>query len=133
MITRIFQGLAWIVVGGLLIQFYLAGAALFGATTFQPHRALGDGLAAAIVLLLVVVLLARPGRRVIGLTLTLTALTIVQIWLPSLRTGLPWVAALHVVNGVALAAVAITIALAAHQPADARISREAFLASPETG
>jgi len=133
MIARLFQGLAWIVVGGLLIQFYLAGAALFGAATFQPHRALGDGLAAAILLLLVVVLLARPGRRVVGLTATLTALTIVQILLPSLRTGLPWVAALHVLNGVALAAVAITIVLAARQPAAARISREAFLARPETG
>ena len=86
MITRIFQGLAWLIVGGLAIQFYLAGAALFGATTFQPHRALGDGLAAAIVLLLVVALIARPGRRVVGLTVALTALTIVQVLLPSLRT-----------------------------------------------
>ena len=44
MIARILQGLAWLVVGGLLLQFYLAGAALFGATTFQPHRALGEKL-----------------------------------------------------------------------------------------
>src|SRR5262245_47189629 len=97
MITRTFQGLAWLIVGGLVIEFYLAGAALFGAAAFQLHRAFGIGLAAAIVLLLVVVLIARPARRVVGLAATLTALTIVQVLLPSLRTGLPWVAALHVI------------------------------------
>jgi len=26
MITRIFQGLAWLIVGGLALEFYLAGA-----------------------------------------------------------------------------------------------------------
>jgi Family of unknown function (DUF6220) len=129
MITRIFQGLAWLIVGGLAIQFYLAGAALFGATTFQPHRALGDGLAAAILLLLVVALIARPGRRVVGLAVALTALTIVQVLLPSLRTGLPWVAALHVVNAVALASVTVSIA---RQTSETRVSRKAQLVPAET-
>ena len=132
MITRIFQGLAWLVVGGLVIQFYLAGAALFGAATFQPHRTLGLGLAAAVLLLLVVVLIARPGRRVIGAAAALTALTIVQVLLPSLRTGLPWVAALHVVNAVALASVTVSIARAPRQVAEARDSRAAQLVPAET-
>ena len=43
--TRLFQGLAWLVLAGLAVQFYLAGAALFGATTFQAHRTLGYLLA----------------------------------------------------------------------------------------
>ena len=132
MITRTFQGLAWLVVGGLVIEFYLAGAALFGATTFQPHRALGVGLAAAILLLLVVALIARPGRRVVGLAAALTALTIVQMLLPSLRAGLPWVAALHVVNAVALASVTVSIARALSLGAEARDSREALLGTAET-
>jgi hypothetical protein len=131
MITRIFQGLAWLVVVGLVIQFYLAGAALFGATTFQPHRAFGDGLAAAILLLLVAAVLARPGRRLLGLAAGLTVLTVVQLLLPSLRGGLPWVAALHVVNALALAAVAVSIACAPRGAAEERGSREALLASPE--
>jgi hypothetical protein len=132
MITRIFQGLAWLVVGGLVIQFYLAGAALFGATTFQPHRALGNGLAAAILLLLIAAVLARPGGRLVGLAAGLTALTVVQLLLPSLRSGLPWVAALHVVNAVVLAVVAVSIARAPRQTAEERSSRKAVLASPET-
>jgi hypothetical protein len=132
MMLRIVQGLAWLVVGGLVTQFYLAGAALFGATTFQPHRALGDALAAAVLLLLVATLLARPGRRLVGLSAGLMALTVVQLLLPSLRSGLPWVAALHVVNAAAMAALAVSIACAPRGAAEGRDSREALLASPET-
>ena len=113
MTTRILQGLAWLVVGGLVLQIYLAGAALFGLTTFQPHRTFGDALAAAILILLVVALIARPGRRVLGLAAALTVLTVVQIMLPSLRIELPWVAALHAVNAVALVGVTINLARAA--------------------
>jgi hypothetical protein len=132
MSTRTLQGLAWLVEGGLAIEFYLAGAALFGATTFQPHRALGISLAVAILLLLVVALIARPGRRVVGLAAALTALAIVQILLPSLRGGLPWVAALHVVNAMALAVLTVSIARASRRGAEARDSREALLVTAET-
>jgi hypothetical protein len=109
-VTRIFQGLAWLVLAGLVVEVYLAGAALFGVTTFQPHRALGVALALGILLLLVLALVARPGRRVVGLAALLAALTVVQVLLPSLRTGLPWVAALHAVNAVALSLQAAAIA-----------------------
>jgi len=115
MITRVLQGLAWLIVAGLVLQFYLAGAALFGVTTFQPHRALGDALGVAILVLLLVALMARPGRRTVVLAATLTVLTIVQLSLPSLRSGLPWLAALHVVNAAALLLVAVSIALARQQ------------------
>lgn len=110
MMTWIFRGLAWLVVAGLVLQFYLAGAALFGVTTFQLHRQLGDALGAAILLLLIAALITRAGRRVIGLAAVLTALVVVQLVLPSLRSGVPWVAALHVVNAVALVGVSINIA-----------------------
>jgi hypothetical protein len=110
--TRIFQGLAWLVLAGLVVEFYLSGAALFGVTTFQPHRTLGVALALGILLLLVLALVARPGRRVVGLAALLAALTVVQVLLPSLRTGLPWVAALHAVNAVALSLQAAAIARA---------------------
>jgi hypothetical protein len=109
-VTRIFQGLARLVLAGLVVEVYLAGAALFGVTTFQPHRALGVALALGILLLLVLALVARPGRRVVGLAALLAALTVVQVLLPSLRTGLPWVAALHAVNAVALSLQAAAIA-----------------------
>jgi hypothetical protein len=131
MIMRILQGLAWLVVGGLLLQIYLAGAALFGLTTFQPHRTLGDALAGAVLILLVVALIARPGRRALGLAAALTVLTIVQITLPSLRTGVPWVAALHAVNAVALVGVTLNLARAAGQAAATTRSQEAVVTVPE--
>jgi succinate dehydrogenase/fumarate reductase cytochrome b subunit len=118
-VTRIFQGLAWLVLAGLVVEFYLAGAALFGVTTFQPHRMLGVALALAILLLLVLALVARLARRVVGLAALLAALTVVQILLPSLRTGLPWVAALHAVNAVALSLQAAAIARAPSRPPEA--------------
>ena len=131
MIVRILQGSAWVVVGGLLLQVYLAGAALFGVTSFQPHRALGDALGVAILLLLVVALLARPGRRIVGLAAVLTALAIVQVVLPSLRSALPFVAALHAVNAVFLVALAIRIAGATRAVAVGRDTRHARLATAE--
>ena len=110
--TRLFQGLAWLVLAGLVVQFYLAGAALFGAMTFQPHRTLGSLLAVAVLLLLVLALVAWPGPHLVGLTALLAGPTVVQVLLPSLRTGLPWVAALHVIVAVGIAAQAAAIARA---------------------
>jgi hypothetical protein len=109
-ISRIFQGLAWLVLAALVLQFYLAGAALFGAITFQSHRALGNLLAVAVVLLVITALVARPGRRLVGLTMLLASLTLVQVLLPSLRTELPWVAALHVVVAMGMGVQAAAIA-----------------------
>jgi hypothetical protein len=116
-LARLFQGLAWLILAGLVVQFYLAGAALFGAMTFQPHRTLGYLLGAAILLLLIMALVARPGRRLVGLTSLLAGLTIVQVLLPSLRTGVPWVAALHVPVALAIAAQAAAIARAPERSA----------------
>src|SRR5918911_1495971 len=93
-LTRLFQGLAWLVLAGLAVQFYLAGAALFGATTFQAHRTLGYLLAVAILLLLVVALAARPGRRLVGLTVLLAGLAGVQVAAPASQSRRPWLALL---------------------------------------
>jgi hypothetical protein len=105
------QGLAWLIVAGLVAEFYLAGAAMFGVTpTFQPHRALGGVLALAILVLLVLALVARPGWRLVGLVALLAGLTLVQAALPSLRAVLPALAALHVVNAAVLLGLAGPIA-----------------------
>jgi hypothetical protein len=126
-VTRTLQGLAWLVVAGIVVEFYLAGAALFGATTFQPHRSLGLALATAMVLLLALALVARPGRRTVGLASVLVVLAIVQVLLPSLRTALPWVAALHAINAAALAMVTVGIARAEGRGAAAGRSTEALV------
>jgi hypothetical protein len=69
---------------------------------------------------------------VVGLAAVLVALAILQMLLPSLRSGLPWVAALHVVNAAALATVTVNIARAVGQPAAASRSREARLVTADS-
>jgi hypothetical protein len=100
-IARVHRTVAWLVLAGLIGELYLAGAGLFAATTFQPHRSLGHALAGADLLLLALALAARPGRRVVGLSALLVAPAALQALLPSLRAVLPWVAALHAVNAPA--------------------------------
>ncbi len=108
-ISQIHQWLARIFLAGLLLQFYLAGAALFGVGSFQPHRMLGDALTMLAILFPVLAVVGRLGWRLIGLSMLLVFLTIVQIMLPSLRGSASWIAALHPVNALALMGVSATI------------------------
>ena len=105
-IAQIHQGLARVFLAGLLIEFYLAGAAIFGVgLSFEPHRMLGTGLVILAILFPVLALIGRLGRKLIGFSLVLVLLTIVQMALPSLRGNVPWIAALHPVNALALMGV----------------------------
>ncbi len=108
-ISQIHQWLARIFLAGLLLQFYLAGAALFGVGSFQPHRMLGDALTMLAILFPVLAVVGRLEWRLIGLSMLLVFLTIVQIMLPSLRGSASWIAALHPVNALALMGVSATI------------------------
>lgn len=102
-IAQIHQWVTRIFLVGLLLEFYLAGAAIFGAgLSFEPHRMLRSGLAILVILLLVLALVGRLGRKMIGFSVLLVLLTIVQVMLPSLRGNVPWIAALHPVNALAL-------------------------------
>jgi hypothetical protein len=77
--------------------------------TFQLHRIVGDLLVLLVALLLILALAGRLGRRVIGLSALLLVLVVVQALLPSLRAGVPWLAALHPLNALALMGVAVAI------------------------
>jgi hypothetical protein len=109
-ISQVHQGLAWIFLAGLVLQFYLASAPLFGVgLSFGPHRMLGSALTILAILFPVLALVGRLGRQLIGLSLLLVFLTIVQMMLPSLRGNIPWIAALHAVNALALIRISATI------------------------
>src|SRR5215467_8212471 len=108
-ISQIHQGLARIFLAGLLLQFYLAGAAMFGAASFEPHRMLGYALTMLAILFPVLALVGRLGGKLIGLSMLLVFLTIVQIMLPSLRGNASLIAALHPVNALALMGISARI------------------------
>src|SRR6266545_1019689 len=109
-ILQIHQWLVRIFMAGLVLQFYLAGAPIFGVRlSFEPHRILGFALIIVAILFLVLALVGRLGRKLIGFSTLLVFLTIVQAILPSLRGIAPWIAALHPVNALALIGVSAMI------------------------
>jgi len=107
-LKRIHAGAAWLFVATILIQVFLAGAAirlLGGSDDFSTHREFGYtvvGLAALAVVVTAIV--ARAGRQAIGISLGLLVLYIIQTILPNV-TGV--VAALHPVNAMLLFALSV--------------------------
>jgi hypothetical protein len=87
----------------LVPQFYLAGAATFGATSFDAHVGLGYALVA---LSLALVVIAVASRTLVALTAVLLGLMVLQVILAQAGESSGWLGGLHVVNGLAIFAVA---------------------------
>jgi hypothetical protein len=117
-------GAAWLFVAAIIVQVFLAGAAitnLGGSGNFSTHIEFGYtavGLASLAVLL--TALLSGMGRRQVGLSFGLLVLYVIQTILPTLRTASPAIAALHPVNALLLFGFAVIVArralTAARQP-----------------
>lgn len=105
-----FAALAWLYLALVAFQVFLAGAGVFGATNFEPHIGLGYFVAFFGPLILLIAAAAASARGIVGLTATLLLLGIVQSILPWMRTDAPFLAALHPVNALLIAWLALTIA-----------------------
>jgi Family of unknown function (DUF6220) len=120
-----FAAVAWVFVALVVIQVFLIGLGLFDDPAFrETHREFGYtwiGLGALV--LLIVAIAARPGRRLLGPVVGLVILYIIQTSLPGLRASYPAVAALHPVVALGIFVMAIQIArsatVLARQTADA--------------
>jgi hypothetical protein len=105
-LSRVHAAAAVLFVAAIVVQVFLAGAALAnlgGSGNFATHIEFGYtwiGIAAA--LLVVTALIARRPRRDVGIAVGLLLLYIVQTVLPSFRASVPAVAALHPVNALLL-------------------------------
>lgn len=118
--------LAWLWVAGVVVQVGLAGVGLFGVASMDLHVAFGYTLPYVPMVMMVVVLVARPGRRLVLLTLALLILgTFVQPTLPLFRSFNPLVAALHPPNALLVFWLGIVIARRA-----TTLLRETASASP---
>jgi len=106
--------LAYTVLTGALVQFFLAGLAVFRAkphdsdkffqsSTFDLHRAVGYALILAAFALLVLAIVNRQQFRLAAL---LFVLMLLQVGLAELGHKLAAVGALHPVNGVLIIVVA---------------------------
>jgi uncharacterized protein DUF6220 len=103
-----FFGLAVIYLAGVVVQFFLAGLGTFGATDFDPHRVFGLILALLTLVLLVLAVVGRLPRLLIGLAVALVGLNVLQMFLA--RINVDEIAALHVVNALAIVFAAYEIA-----------------------
>jgi hypothetical protein len=107
-LSKAYSGVGYLVAVLTVVQFFLAGLGIFGASSFDAHEGLGYLLHA---ITLIVFLLAIAGPRTgrdIGLGLALLLIATLQVYLPETRADAPGIAALHPV--VAL----VILGLAAH-------------------
>jgi hypothetical protein len=106
LLRRIHAATAFVFVGAIVVQVFLAGAAianLGGTGDFRSHVDFGYtwvGLAALAVL--VTALLARRPRTEVGTAAALLVLYIVQTLLPAAKASMPTIAALHPVTAMLL-------------------------------
>lgn len=96
----IYFGAAAIYLVGAVVQFFLAGLGVFGASSYDAHRAFGLILVLVTLVLLVLSIVGRMPRTTIILTVVLLGLNVLQMVLANTDVG--EIAALHPVNGVVI-------------------------------
>lgn len=109
-----FAGLAWLFVVAIVIQVFLIGLGLFGDAAYRKtHIEFGYLIGLFALVLLISAVVARPGRRQIGLVVGVFVLYIVQTSLPAARQAYPAIAALHPVGALLMFGLAINVARSA--------------------
>jgi FlaA1/EpsC-like NDP-sugar epimerase len=103
--------IAWLFVACVVVQVFLAGLGIFeNASQFAVHRDFGYTFSLLVLVLVILSIAGRMRREVIGLSLFLVVLIVLQSVFVQLRTTQPIVAALHPVNGFLIGLVGIVLA-----------------------
>ena len=111
MIRRLaFAVAAWLFVLGVVIQVFLAGAAIFEVTDYFPHGYLGWVLPLVPVVVFILAIVARAGRRTLLLSIAMVVLTGLQPELAAHREENPVAAAFHPANALLIFWLAWTVA-----------------------
>jgi Mn2+/Fe2+ NRAMP family transporter len=118
---QLYRVLVAAIAAACVVQIFLAGRGAFGVhgsaklddqSSFDPHRALGEIIAAAAVLAFVCTLVVWRDRKLIGYALALAVMAEVIQHALALPKH-PWVAGLHAVDGVGILALSGWLAHAA--------------------
>lgn len=105
----VFRGLALTVLAGVVVQFFLAGMTVFGAAMgWDAHAATGGALGVPLTGLFLMSL-SQGLRAYRGIAGMLFALYLAQVTLAALGGALPLLGALHPVNGLVMALVALQL------------------------
>jgi putative flippase GtrA len=114
----LFSALAAATIAAIAGQFFLAGMAVFGAGEgWERHGALGGAIALPILALLAMAFFWGRLRIYRRHTALLAASYVTQVLLVAIGQAmeLPLLAALHPVNGVLMAVLALSLALRCHR------------------
>lgn len=106
-----YRGVIWLFVACVVVQVFLAGLGVFAAEDkFELHRNFGYTFGWLALLLPLLAWAGRLGRRTIGLSFLVLVLFILQSVLVALRTDMPYLAALHPVNALAIFWLSLSLA-----------------------
>jgi Mn2+/Fe2+ NRAMP family transporter len=128
-VDRAFVYLVTLFFVGVLLQVFLAGVGAFGdhsakienASSFDPHRALGNILGAVALILLILAVLARASRATWIGALILTVLAAgAQSGLAAGGEDNKWVGGLHALDGIIILLLAGWLTGMAHRREAAR-------------
>lgn len=127
-----YVGYAWLILAAVVVQFFLAGTGVFaGASNFETHAGFGYTISFVMLFGLVLAFAARLPWRTIGLTALLPVLVGLQsLFIAFWRSGLTDLAALHVINGLAIFALTGILALRSHGYVAARAPDSAAVDAP---
>jgi hypothetical protein len=116
-LRRVHLFLAWAFVVGVLLQVFFIGRFLFARESIDAHLSLGYTLPLLALLSVLSAFPARLSRGTVGLAGLVFVLTVVQTILPTLKSTLPPVAALHPVNALLIFWFAVQVARGSSRPA----------------
>jgi mercuric ion transport protein len=105
-----FNVAAWLFVGCVCVQVYLAGVGVFASGSFDTHRDFGYTFGLLTLVLIVLAIIGRLPRRWIGASAALLVLFGLQSVLVAFRGSVPMFAALHPLNGFLIGLFAFVIA-----------------------
>ena len=109
---------AWLFVACVFAQVFLAGLGVFRSTSdFETHRDFAFLFGWLTLVMLVLALVGRLGRRTIAEVVILLVLFSLQSVFVNARSTMPELAALHPVNGFAILLVGIITAMESRRAA----------------
>ena len=107
-LTIAYSAAAWLVLALGLVQFFLAGMGIFGASSFSAHESLGWTVHSITILVFLLAIAGPRTGRDIGMGFALVVIATILVSLPGLRDDAPGLAAFHPLLALAV------LGLAAH-------------------
>lgn len=114
-----YRGVIWLFVACVVVQVFLAGLGVFAPEDkFEFHRNFGYTFGWLALLLPLLAWVGRLSRRTIGLSFLVIVLFILQSVFVALRTDMPYLAALHPVNALAIFWLSLSLARGSRRSAE---------------